>query len=172
MTISSSGGCSSYARAIAGFPRKGPTGTPSKASSASSANCSSIGPKSPERTPSLKRSTCDRSNSSLSDFGRLPFRRVRAGARGAVELRPAVERLLRIFHFARVAGPGLQRRRLERAPVRERELPRVRPALVHRVQPRGRVLVALSSREEDDARDRPRNGVAQTTDRLLRDVVH
>ena len=57
----------------------------------------------------------------------------------------------------RVAAPRLQRRRLQRAPVRERELPRVRPARVHRVQVRGRVLVGLAAREEDDPGHRGRH---------------
>jgi fructose-1,6-bisphosphatase/sedoheptulose 1,7-bisphosphatase-like protein len=89
---------------------------------------------------------------------RLHLRRVRAGAGGAVELRAAVERLLRVLGLGRVAAPGLQRRRLQRAAVRERQLPRMRAAGVHRVQVRGRVLVRLAAREEDDPGPRPARG--------------
>ena len=52
--------------------------------------------------------------------------------------------------------PRLQRRRLQRAAVRERELPRVRAARVHRVQVRGRVLVATGRRRGRRSRAPPR----------------
>src|SRR4029450_10041865 len=106
--------------------------------------------KSPERTPSLKRSTCESRISWLSDFGRLPLGGIRARSGGAVELRPTVERLLRIFQFARRPAPGLARGPPQCAAVREGQLPRVRPALVHRVQPGGRILVRHPTGEEDD----------------------
>ena len=73
--------------------------------------------------PGLSRTTLSRH--------RLPFHlgRVHAGARGAVHLRPVVVRALRRLDVLRLADPRLQRRRLQRAPVRERELPGVRPSL-------------------------------------------
>ena len=80
-----------------------------------------------------------------------PFARRRSSSRGGS--RPAGA----ASTFSGLAAPGLQRRRLQRAAVRERELPRVRPARVHRVQVRGRVLVGLAAGEEDDPRHRRRH---------------
>ena len=99
---------------------------------------------------------------------RSPSPRVRAGASGAVELRAAVERLLRGRDVLRLAAPRLERRRLQRAPVRERELPRVRAARVHRVQVRGRVLVGLAAGEEDDPRHRRRHVAVEHVERRAR----
>src|SRR5262249_26849350 len=56
----------------------------------------------------------------------LQVRRVRARAREAVQLRPLEVRRLPGSQVRVLAAPCLERGRLERAPVRERELPRVR----------------------------------------------
>ena len=87
----------------------------------------------------------------------LHRRRVRARARGAVQLRAVVVRPLAGLDVLRLAAPRLERRRLQRAAVRERELPRMRAARVHRVQVRGRVLVRLAAGEEDDPGHRRRH---------------
>ena len=70
--------------------------------------------------------------------------------RRAVEPGPLQER--RLASAATVVGalPCVQRRRLQRAAVGERQLPRVRAPAVHRVEVRGRVLVALPAGQEHD----------------------
>src|SRR5205814_2164430 len=70
-----------------------------------------------------------------------------------------------------LAAPRVERRGLERATVRDRQLPRVRSVRVHRVQVRAGGLVAVAAREEDDARARGRHRVAQAAHRLARDLV-
>ena len=70
-----------------------------------------------------------------------------------------------------LADPGLQRRCLERTAVGERELPRVRPLRVHRVQVRGRVLVGLASGQEDDSGHGRGHVTIQALERRVRDVV-
>ena len=101
----------------------------------------------------------------------LHLQRVHPGARRAVHLRAVVERPLRGLDVLGLAGPRLQRRRLQRAPVRELELPRMLAQRVHRVQVRGRVLVRLAARQEDDSRDRGGDVPLEAADRLLRDLV-
>ncbi len=80
--------------------------------------------------------------------------RVAPRPRRAVEPRAMHVRSLRRRDVLRLAGPRLERGRLERAAVRERQLPRMRPERVHRVQVRGRVLVGLAAGEEHDPRHR------------------
>src|SRR3546814_998321 len=53
-----------------------------------------------------------------------------------------------------VRRPQLQRRLLHGAAVGERQRPRVRADLVHRVQMRGGLLVSLAAGQEHDARQR------------------
>ena len=91
----------------------------------------------------------------------LHLRRVRARAGGAVHLRAVEVGLLGRLDVRRLAAPGLERGRLERAAVGEAELPRVRAERVDRVQPRRRVLVGLAAGEEDDPRHRGRHVAAE-----------
>src|SRR5215216_4506079 len=67
------------------------------------------------------------SNSALRDARSRPLhlRRVGAGAGGAVHLRAVVVGALPGLDVLRLPAPRLQRRRLQGAPVRERQLPRV-----------------------------------------------
>src|SRR5438067_796988 len=68
--------------------------------------------------------------------------------------------------------PRRQRWSLQCAPVRERQLPRMRAAPVHRVQVRGRVLVRLAAGEEHDARHRGGNVLVVRVQAHLGDLVH
>src|SRR5688572_24315670 len=52
-----------------------------------------------------------------------------------------------------LARPGLLRRRLQCAAIREGQFPRQSADLVHRVEVRGRLLVRLSAGQESDARN-------------------
>src|SRR5262245_30451875 len=82
------------------------------------------------------------------------------------------ERLLRPGAVLGLAAPGLERRGLEGAAVGERELPGAAAEAVHLGEVRGRVLVALAAREEDDPRHRGGHAVAEAAQRLLRDLAH
>ena len=112
-------------------------------------------------------------------------RRVTAATRCLHLGRVACPRVASAVHASRGAGsaawpaatfassplPRLQRGRLERAAVGERQLPRVRPHRVHRVQVRGRVLVGLAAGEEDDPRNRRRHVTPEAADRRLGDLL-
>src|SRR5688572_41584 len=78
---------------------------------------------------------------------------VAAGAGQAVHARAMQQRGLARGDVALRAFPRLERRRLERAPVGERQRPgqSLAVVLVHRAQMRGGELVALPAREEYDA---------------------
>src|SRR5204863_433242 len=93
------------------------------------------------------------------------------GARGAVHLRAVVVRPLRRFDVLLLAAPCLERRRLQRTAVRERQLPRMRPHRVHRVEVRGRVLVRLSAGQEHDPGHGAGDVTLEAADRLLRDLL-
>ena len=67
--------------------------------------------------------------------------------------------------FDQVLRPQLQRGRLHGATVGERQRPRVRAHLVHRVEVRGGVLVGLAAGQEHDARQRRRHGRLQALQR-------
>src|SRR4051794_34661068 len=97
--------------------------------------------------------------------------RIDAGARGAVHLRAMVVRALCGLDVLRLAAPRLQRGRLQRAAVRERELPRMRALRVHRVQVRCRVLVRLTAGEEDDARHGRRDVLVEALERPVGKVL-
>ena len=58
--------------------------------------------------------------------------------------------------FSALAGPGLLRRRLQRAAVGEGELPGQAADPVHGVKMGGRLLVRLAAGQEGDARHRRR----------------
>src|SRR5918992_953836 len=93
------------------------------------------------------------------------------GARCPVQSRPVRERLLAGGQVRLVAVPGLERGRLERAPVGEGELPGMGPDPVQGVQVRRRLLVALTAGEEHYPRDGGGNDAAEAADRRLRDLL-
>ena len=98
-------------------------------------------------------------------------RRVGAPAGGAVQRCPVEIGSLRRRDARGLARPGLERRRLERPPVGERELPRMGAALHHRVQVGGRVLVALAAGEEHDPRNGCRDVAVEHLERPLCDLL-
>ncbi|CAM0884206.1 unnamed protein product [Alopecurus aequalis] len=77
------------------------------------------------------------------------------GAEGGlgVSLAPRQERLLGLLQVLLLAGPGLEGALLEGTPEGEGQEPRLLGLeLVHGVQVQGRLLLALSTREEDNGR--------------------
>ena len=101
---------------------------------------------------------------------RTPFRTSTPPSRQAVHARPVRQRSLPGRHVRGIAAPCLERRGLQRAPVRERQLPRVRPDPVHLVQVDGRILVRLTAGQEDDAGDVRGTFALRTADGRLRDL--
>src|SRR4051812_37788506 len=94
-----------------------------------------------------------------------------AQRREPVHFRPVDEGALRGGDVFGLAAPSLLRRRLKRAAIGERELPRERPELVHRVEVRGCLLVRLAAGEERNAGHRRRHAGLEQPDGLLGDFL-
>jgi hypothetical protein len=88
-------------------------------------------------------------------------------ARQAVHLATLQQRRLRGGHVAFLPLPGRQHRRLQRPPVGEADLPRLRAHRVHGVQVVGGVLRALPAGQEHDAGHRRRHVAPQAAQRGL-----
>src|SRR5690606_36306636 len=73
---------------------------------------------------------------------------------GAVQFGAVIEGFLRGSNVAGITLPGFEHGFLQCPPVREAELPGMIAQGVHGVQMLGGLLGALSTREEDDPRDR------------------
>ena len=102
----------------------------------------------------------------LRDAGLVPFAMV-TGSRGIHVVCP-----LRRGNIFRFSLPGRLRRVLQRAAIREGQLPRQIADLVHCIEVGGCLLVALSARQESDARHCAGYAFLQHLDGFLSDFFY